>query len=460
MCGLGGLLKQHPYDLSGGEQQRAALAKVLLTKPEILLLDEPTKGLDSAYKRQLAEILRELARNGTAIVFVSHDIEFCAEYADRCAMLFNGEIVSQGSPKEFFNDNGIYTTPINRMSREIIDNAVTVNDILYALGKEFPETPKFPEIKKLDEIQVKEKKSPKKSLFRKIFSAISFLTAVFFMLVTADIIKIELDKIIAYGIMFVTAILFMIISGGKSEKIHIIRKDNNIKKLFVSIIMIFLAVPATIFCGVYFLDNTKYLFISLLIMLESIVPFYVMFERRAVQARELVLISTICALCVSGRAVFYMIPEFKPVTALVIISGAVFGSETGFLIGSVTMLVSNIFFGQGAWTPFQMFTMGLIGFLSGIIYQRGILPQNRISLAVFGFAAAFIIYGGIMNPATILLSGTSLNTGTVISAYIFGLPVDTVHAVSTALFLYIGAEPIISKIERIKLKYGLITISD
>ena len=460
LCGLGGLLKQHPYDLSGGEQQRAALAKVLLTKPEILLLDEPTKGLDSAYKRQLAEILRELARNGTAIVFVSHDIEFCAEYADRCAMLFNGEIVSQGSPKEFFNDNGIYTTPINRMSREIIDNAVTVNDILYALGKEFPETPKFPEIKKYDDIKAREKKSPKKSLFRKIFSVISFLTAVFFMLVTADIIKIELDKIIAYGIMFVTAILFMIIYGGKSEKIHIIRKDNNIKKLFVSIIMIFLAVPATIFCGVYFLDNTKYLFISLLIMLESIVPFYVMFERRAVQARELVLISTICALCVSGRAVFYMIPEFKPVTALVIISGAVLGSETGFLIGSVTMLVSNIFFGQGAWTPFQMFTMGLIGFLSGIIYQRGILPQNRISLAVFGFAAAFIIYGGIMNPATILLSGTSLNTGTVISAYIFGLPVDTVHAVSTALFLYIGAEPIISKIERIKLKYGLITISN
>ncbi|MBQ5561889.1 MAG: hypothetical protein IIT39_00685, partial [Clostridia bacterium] len=136
------------------------------------------------------------------------------------------------------------------------------------------------------------------------------------------------------------------------------------------------------------------------------------------------------------------------------------GSETGFLIGATTMLVSNIFFGQGAWTPFQMFTMGLIGFISGFVYQRGILPQNRISLAVFGFVTAFLIYGGIMNPATILLSGTSLNSGTLISSYIFGLPVDTVHAVSTALFLYVGAEPIISKIERIKLKYGLITISD
>ena len=151
-----------------------------------------------------------------------------------------------------------------------------------------------------------------------------------------------------------------------------------------------------------------------------------------------------------------MIPEFKPVTALVIISGAALGSETGFLIGATTMLVSNIFFGQGAWTPFQMFTMGAIGFISGFVYQRGIFPQNKISLAVFGFTAAIVIYGGIMNPATILLSGTSLNAGTIFSAYMFGLPVDTIHAVSTALFLYIGAEPIISKIERIKSKYGLI----
>ena len=458
ICGLGGFLKQHPYDLSGGEQQKAALAKVLLTEPEILLLDEPTKSLDSAYKRQLAEILKELAESGKAVVLVSHDIEFCAEYADRCAMLFNGEIVSEGSAKEFFNSSGIYTTPVNRMSRGIVNNAVTVKDILYALGVEIPETPKPP--KKHIEIQSKEKPVKKKSFLRKVFSIVSLMTAVFFMLVTAGIVKINFNQYCAYGIMFFSAIIFMLISGGSAEKIHIIRKDRNMKKLLISLLIVFIAVPLTIFCGVYFFDDRKYLFISLLIMLESIVPFYVMFERRAVQARELVLIATICALCVSGRAVLYMIPEFKPVTALVIISGAVLGSETGFLIGSTTMLVSNIFFGQGAWTPFQMFTMGMIGFLSGLVYQRGLLPQNKISLAVFGFVTVFLIYGGIMNPATVLLSGTSLNSGTILSAYAFGLPVDTVHAVSTALFIYIGAEPIISKIERIKLKYGLITISN
>ncbi len=458
ICGLEGFLKQHPYDLSGGEQQKTALAKVLLTEPEILLLDEPTKSLDSAYKKQLAEILKELAESGKAVVLVSHDIEFCAEYADRCVMLFNGEIVGEGSAKEFFNANGIYTTPVSRMSRGIVNNAVTVKDILYALGVEIPEVRKPP--KKHIAIQPKEKPVKRKSFLRKIFSAVTFLTAVCFMLVTAGIIKINFNPYCAYGIMFFSAILFMIISGGKSERIHIIRKDKNIKKLLMSLLIVFIAVPFTIFCGVYFFDDRKYLFISLLIMLESIVPFYVMFERRAVQARELVLIATICALCVSGRAVLYMIPEFKPVTALVIISGAVLGSETGFLIGSTTMLVSNIFFGQGAWTPFQMFTMGMIGFLSGLVYQRGLLPQNKISLAVFGFVTAFLIYGGIMNPATVLLSGTSLNSGTILSAYAFGLPVDTIHAVSTALFLYIGAEPIISKIERIKLKYGLIAISN
>ena len=458
MCGLGEFLEQHPYDLSGGEQQKTALAKVLLTEPDILLLDEPTKSLDSAYKKQLAEILKGLAESGKAVVLVSHDMEFCGEYADRCAMLFNGEIVSEGSAKEFFNANGIYTTPVNRMSRGMIENVVTVGDMLYALGVEVPEMPKLP--KKPKKISLKEKTVRKTSFLRKLFSMVLLAMAVFFMMVTADIVKIDFSKIGAYGIMFVSAIMFMVISGGKSEKIHIIRKGKNGKRLLLSLIMVFIAVPATIFCGIYFFDDRKYLFISLLIMLESIVPFYVMFERRAVQARELVLMATICALCVSGRAVLYMIPEFKPVTALVIISGAALGSETGFLIGATTMLVSNIFFGQGAWTPFQMFTMGITGFLSGLVCQRGIFPQNKISLAVFGFVTAFIVYGGIMNPATILLSGTSLNSGTILSAYAFGLPVDTVHAVSTALFLYIGAEPIIAKIERIKLKYGLITMEN
>ena len=219
--------------------------------------------------------------------------------------------------------------------------------------------------------------------------------------------------------------------------------------------MIFVVVPLTVLAGVYFFDNTKYLFISLIIMLESILPFYIIFEKHKVQARELVLVATMCAMCVAGRAILYMLPQFKPVTALVIISGAALGSETGFLIGSVTMLVSNIFFGQGTWTPWQMVTMGLIGFLSGLIFERGMLPPNKITMCVYGFLCSFL-YGAIMNPSTLILTGTPINAEGLLSVYAYGLPMDTVHAVSTALFLYIGAEPIIKKLERVKQKHGLI----
>lgn len=126
------LLKMHPYDLSGGEQQRAALAKVLLLEPEILLLDEPTKGLDGFYKQKLADIFRNLKKRGTTILMVSHDIEFCASYADRCAMFFDGGIVISSEAKEFFTGNSFYTTAANRMARHLFPEAVTVKDVVGA----------------------------------------------------------------------------------------------------------------------------------------------------------------------------------------------------------------------------------------------------------------------------------------------------------------------------------------
>lgn len=118
------------YELSGGEQQRGALAKILLQEPEIILLDEPTKGLDSHFKNKLAQILIDLKDNGTAIVMVSHDIEFCGKYADRCAMFFDGNIVTVNTPNKFFSGNSFYTTAANRMSRHIFENAITSEDIV------------------------------------------------------------------------------------------------------------------------------------------------------------------------------------------------------------------------------------------------------------------------------------------------------------------------------------------
>lgn len=124
------LLQMHPYDLSGGEQQRAALAKVLLLEPQILLLDEPTKGIDNHFKAKLADILKKLQKNGVTIVMVSHDIEFCARYTDTCSMFFNGNIVTSGSTSSFFSGNSFYTTSANRMARHLFPEAVTNEDVI------------------------------------------------------------------------------------------------------------------------------------------------------------------------------------------------------------------------------------------------------------------------------------------------------------------------------------------
>ena len=129
-CEITELLHSHPYDLSGGEQQRAALAKVLLCEPRILLLDEPTKGLDSFFKIKFSRILKRLCDRGVTIVMVSHDVEFCARYADSVSMFFDGGIVTTNTPKRFFSQNSFYTTAANRMSRHVFEDAVTNEDVI------------------------------------------------------------------------------------------------------------------------------------------------------------------------------------------------------------------------------------------------------------------------------------------------------------------------------------------
>lgn len=124
------LLEAHPYDLSGGEQQRAALCKVLLSDPKILLLDEPTKGIDAFFKIKLASILRKLTADGVTVVMVSHDVEFCASYADQVALFFDGQILTTNTPQKFFASNTFYTTAANRMSRHVFQNAITAEDVV------------------------------------------------------------------------------------------------------------------------------------------------------------------------------------------------------------------------------------------------------------------------------------------------------------------------------------------
>ena len=128
MLTLEELLDRHPYDLSGGEMQKAALAKILLLEPMILLLDEPTKGMDALSKENLGGILRGLAADGVSVLMVTHDIEFCAKYSDHCMLFFDGYIVSEGSPKKFFSENSFYTTAASRMTRHLVPNIITCEE--------------------------------------------------------------------------------------------------------------------------------------------------------------------------------------------------------------------------------------------------------------------------------------------------------------------------------------------
>lgn len=482
ICRLSELLDRHPYDLSGGEQQRAALAKVLLLDPEILLMDEPTKGLDAEFKKTFAEILRVLGRRGVTVIMVSHDIEFCAEYAHRCSLFFDGNIVTEGEPRIFFSGNSFYTTSANRMARNLLPEAITASDIIYACEGRLPPQTKLPEEREETEdteaLPQQKKYSDKNTpsnlpWWRKVIACVSAgvaLTIFMYAISITDLTKLVSSEGISavsgsrmniYMIFIAAMFVFASAVTRKSDRPDYLlqqpkEKRKLTKRTLAATALILLLIPLTLFVGVYYLGDRKYYFISLLILLETMVPFFLIFEGRKPQARELVIIAVLCAIAVAGRAAFFMLPNFKPVMAITIIAGVAFGGETGFLVGAVTMLVSNVLFGQGPLTPWQMFAMGIIGFLAGVLFRKGWLRRGRTSLCIFGALCAVIIYGGLMNPASALMWAHKINREILISYYITGFPMDCIHAASTYLFLWFGAEPMLEKLDRIKVKYGLI----
>ena len=471
LCRLDGLLDRHPYDLSGGEQQRAALAKLLLCAPNILLLDEPTKGLDAAFKRQLAQILRELQAGGVTIVTVSHDVEFCAEFADRCALFFDGGITAEGTPRAFFSGNCFYTTAADRIARELLPGAVTVRDVAAACGAPLLEDDALPnDVPPLPQ-PPQERAVQKLPLWRKILGTVSGAAALG---LTVQALRVsDLSELISesgltrpagkqlllYAILiaaiFLCALCFS--RGGETRAAQpVLKKQRLSVRTRVCAGLILLLIPLTLYFGIRLLGVTNYYLISLLVLLEAMIPFFLVFEGRRPQPRELVLIAVLCALNVAGRAALFMLPEFKPVVALTILAGVAFGGETGFLVGALSMLASNVLFSQGPWTPFQMFAMGLIGFLAGVLARCGVLRRSRLSLCLFGVIASVVIYGGIMNPASALIWARTLDWKLLLSYYLTGLPVDLIRAAATWLFLWFAGLPVLEKFDRVKLKYGLL----
>ena len=482
LCELMELLERHPYDLSGGEQQRAALCKVLLREPEVLLLDEPTKGLDAEFKRVFARIIRRLCARGVCVIMVSHDAEFCASYASRCAMFFDGAIVAEGTPREFFSSGSFYTTSASRMARGLLPGAITPEDVIAACGGEVPPEPDLPadggdaaEIQAQEEAreQAKTYLLPSQTaplpLWRKLLGALGGLGALICLWRILSIS--DLSELLTQGgltslagdtfrlyLAMLACLLVLAVSFSRAapQPVHSSLGGRPLSgRTKLASVLSLLLVPLTIFIGIVYFGKKSYGVVSILVLLECMAPFALIFEGRKPKARELVLIAALCALAVAGRAALFMLPGFKPVAALVILSGVAVGGETGFLVGAMSMLTSNVLFGQGPWTPFQMFAMGLIGFLAGVSFQKGLLRAGRAPLAIFGAVSVVLVYGGIMNPASAILYQPNLSLSVLKAYYLTGFPFDLVHAAATALFLWFGAEPMLEKLERVKRKYGL-----
>lgn len=506
-CRLEELLDRHPYDLSGGEKQRLGLAKVLIADPDILLMDEPTKGLDNGFKMQLADMLRKLQKCGKTIVVVSHDIEFCAVAGDRVALLFDGEVAMVGDVRSYMSDNNFFTTAASRISRNILDGAVTVREVLAAYGAdmdvtgaagggndsnqgteneslrianqgtaEMSEAAGISDDKLADIILNKDRKVENPSIWQIVTIAVTTVIIIFGfwntmsvsdlsglvqqMTVTAEGRK----YLVLYGVM-IAAILGLLvairpITQKRNEDIVMDSVGRGFgKRTVVSIVAVLALIPATIWFGVARLGDKKYFFISLLVLLEAMLPFFVSFEDRKPKVRDIVTLAVMCALAVTGRTAFFMLPNFTPVMAIVIIAGVAFGCEGGFITGAMTMFVSNFIMGQGPWTPWQMFAMGLVGFLAGLFFAgSSVRTRNmtKLGLCIFGALICIVVYGGIMNPASVIMWQPNVNFSMIMASYVTGFPFDLAQATATVIALWLVARPFLEKLDRVRIKFGVL----
>ena len=196
--------------------------------------------------------------------------------------------------------------------------------------------------------------------------------------------------------------------------------------------------------------NNKYVLLALLLALIICIPAIVMYERKKVSTMELVTVAVMTALCALGRSIFAPIPGFKPVSAIVALSGAGLGPAAGFVTGALSAVVSNMQFGQGLWTPFQMAAWGLIGMAAGFFGKH--IQKSRFLMLIFGGLSG-IFYYFVMDVCTLVMSGEGIGIGAYISLTLAGLPVMAVYAVSDMIFLLVLGNPICRRLARLRLKY-------
>lgn len=226
-------------------------------------------------------------------------------------------------------------------------------------------------------------------------------------------------------------------------------KKSNIATLIVFLILI----PLTLFLGSR-LSGRAYYITSTLVIIEILIPFLMAFEGRKPQARELVVIAVMCAIAVASRAAI-PIPNFKPMFAVIMLTGIALGAETGFMVGAVTALVSNFFYGQGAYTPWQMMAYGAAGMIAGLFFQKGWLKRNPLHMGIFGFLAVTFFVGPLLDTCSVFLMLPEVNLKTAWPMYVSGFPINLSQAACTFLTMLLLGNPLLEKLDRVKLKFGI-----
>ena len=249
------------------------------------------------------------------------------------------------------------------------------------------------------------------------------------------------------------------------------------KKVWISAIFAVILVPAVILLSDRMGDRNYYI-AGVLIIILAMIPFFAGFESCRPEARELVTIAVMCAIAVASRIVFIMLPGFKPVVAIIMITGMAFGPSAGFLTGAMGAFVSNFVFGQGPWTPWQMFAFGIAGFIFGLLSGKGPvkaeagLPSGfsggrslkkilqRLPVSLFGFLVIVVIVGPILDTCTLFTMTTDVSGASAATVYLAGLPVNLIHGAAVFVTLFFLTVPIMDKLDRIKIKYGMMEKQD
>ncbi len=226
-----------------------------------------------------------------------------------------------------------------------------------------------------------------------------------------------------------------------------------IKNKWISFALYIILIPTVLMLGIVLFKDRQYNIISMVVAFLGCVPFFLRFEKGKTTSREMVVIAVMTAISVVGRLIFAPLPGFKPVTAIVIITAIAFGKEAGFMTGSLSAVVSNMFYGQGPWTPFQMFVWGIIGYIAGIIFFKK-EKINRALLICVGIMGG-VVFSLLMDIWTTISFDGELLLSRYLAYIISSLPFMAIYAVSNVIFLLVLTKPILQKLERVKLKYGI-----